>query len=326
MGARIETEMMSKIILTLCMMAAVATATGPCKKDGDCQTDGDMSAYCKDNNDCHCSAPHFNNADDTCKLACSPGDASNACCRDDADCQANGDTGGYCKTLRGYNPGNGECRCDAGFSGTTSCKKSAVAVEVSRMAPASSLKLCSPCIQLCSGLKKKGSQTVCNLICDVVGMKTFVKVLNSTDLDPIYFCEELGACPKGNPSAQGEINAVVVSPASGPSGTKFQMEVEFSVSNATSVSEIRIAVDGPTTAQVNQGFLQMGFAPGSFSANVSLDTKDVDPDPSDPSDPGVQWNPGTYNYTFEFCQGECGSRHPGDIAFGKKTGTFEITN
>merc|ERR1712166_515216 len=218
----IETEMMSKIILTLCVMAAVATATGPCKKDGDCQTDGDMSAYCKDNNDCHCSAPHFNNADDTCKLACSPGDASNACCRDDADCQANGDTGGYCKTLRGYNPGNGECRCDAGFSGTTSCKKSAVAVEVSRMAPASSLKLCSPCIQLseqglnillneilnvgvvggcnklCSGLKKKGSQTVCNLICDVVGMKTFVKVLNSTDLDPIYFCEELGACPKGS--------------------------------------------------------------------------------------------------------------------------------
>merc|ERR1711865_747693 len=298
---RIETEMMSKIILTLCVMAAVATATGPCKKDGDCQTDGDMSAYCKDNNDCHCSAPHFNNADDTCKLACSPGDASNACCRDDADCQANGDTGGYCKTLRGYNPGNGECRCDAGFSGTTSCKKSAVAVEVSRMAPASSLKLCSPCIQL----SEQGLNILLNEILNV-GV--------------------VGACPKGNPSAQGEINAVVVSPASGPSGTKFQMEVEFSVSNATSVSEIRIAVDGPTTAQVNQGFLQMGFAPGSFSANVSLDTKDVDPDPSDPSDPGVQWDPGTYNYTFEFCQGECGSRHPGDIAFGKKTGTFEITN
>lgn len=341
---------MAKIfILTLCVMAAVATATGPCQKDGDCQTDGDMSAYCKDNNDCHCSAPHFNNADDTCKLACSPSDASNACCRDDADCQANGDTGGYCKTLRGYNPGNGQCRCDAGFSGETSCKKSAVTVEVSPMAPESSLKLCSPCIQLseqglnillneilnvgvvggcnklCSGLKQKGTQTACNLICDVVGMKAFVKVLNSTDLDPIYFCEELGACPKGNPSAQGEINAVVVSPASGPSGTKFQMEVEFSVSNATSVSEIHIAVDGPTTAQVNQGFLQMGFTPGSFSANVSLDTKDVDPDPSEPSDPGVQWNPGTYNYTFEFCQGECGSHHPGDIAFGKKTGTFEIT-
>jgi hypothetical protein len=238
---------MAKLFITiLCVMAAVSAAS-PCQKDADCQTDGDMSAYCKENNDCHCSAPHFSNADDTCKLACSPDDVGNACCRDDKDCQADGDSGGYCKTLRGYNPGNGMCRCDAGFSGTTSCKKSALSLEV--MGPTSNVGLCSPCIQLseqglnvllneilnagviggcnklCSGLDKKGAKTACNIVCDVVGIKTFIKALNSTDLDPVYFCEKLGACPQPNPDAKAKIDQVEVSPASGPSGTKFALEV-----------------------------------------------------------------------------------------------------
>jgi hypothetical protein len=211
----------------------------------------------------------------------------------------------------------------------------------------SELALCSPCIQfseqglnillneilnagviggcnkLCSGLKTKGAKTACNIVCDVVGVKTFIKVLNSTDLDPIYFCEKLGACPKGNPDAKADITAVTVSPASGPSGTKFQMELEFAVANTTGVSEIRVAVNGPTTNPVSQGFVQQGFSDGNFAVNVSLDTTS-DPFPPQGKQP-VMWNPGTYNYTFELCQGECGSKHPGSIDFGEKSGTFTIT-
>ena len=43
------------------LSGTVATSTSPCKiikKDEDCQTDGDTSAYCKDNNECYCSAPN----------------------------------------------------------------------------------------------------------------------------------------------------------------------------------------------------------------------------------------------------------------------------
>jgi len=340
-------------LLCVAALALFARSAVACGKANDCQTDGDMSAYCKDNNDCHCSAPHFLNADGTCKLACSPGDSKNACCRDDSDCQEHGDKDAYCKSLRGYNPGNGMCRCGDGFSGSTTCKKTGLQMEVSAVEPVVSavseqLGLCSPCIQfseqglnvllneilnagviggcnkLCSALKQKASKTACNLLCDVVGIKAFIKALNHTDLDPIYFCEKLGACPKGNPNAQAKIVNVEVSPTSGASGTKFQMQVQFQVTNATGVSEIRIAVDGPTTNPVSQGFIQQGFANGQFAANVSLDTTS-DPFPSDPSKPPVMWNPGTYNYTFELCQGECGSKHPGSIDFGKKSGTFEIT-
>ena len=52
---------------------------------------------------------------------------------------------------------------------------------------------------------------------------------------------------------------------------------------------------------------------------VSLQTKD---DPS--ADPPVTWEPGTYKYSFEVCQGECGSKHPHSKVFGKTAGTFEI--
>lgn len=304
-----------------------------------------MSGYCKSNSDCHCSAPHFSNQGSTCKLACSPDDKANPCCRDDADCQAGGDTGGYCKSLKGYNPGNGMCRCSSGYSGTTSCRKSAVEITGSSQQAANGL--CNPCIQfseqglnillneilnagviggcgkLCSGLKQKGAKVACDVVCDVVGIKTFIKVLNNTDLDPIFFCEQLGACAKGNPLAHASITSVNVSPTSGPSGTKFQMQLNFDVTNTTGVSEIRVAVNGPTTNPVSQGFIQKGFADGHFAVNVSLDTTS-DPFPPQGQDP-VMWNPGSYVYQFELCQGECGSKHAGSIDFGSKSSNFTIT-
>jgi len=148
-----------------------------------------MSGYCKTNKDCHCSAPHFSNQGSTCQLACSPDDKANPCCRDDADCQKDGDKDGYCRSLKGFNPGNGMCRCGTGYSGTTSCKKSSA---VLLGEPVKAQGLCNPCIQfaeqwlnillneilnagviggcgkLCGGLKTKAPRLACNVVCDVV--------------------------------------------------------------------------------------------------------------------------------------------------------------
>jgi len=101
------------------------------------------------------------------------------------------------------------------------------------------------------------------------------------------------------------------------------MQVKFKVDNTTGVSEIRVGVNGPTTNPVSQGFIQTGWQDGSFSANVSLDTTS-DPFPPQGQQP-VMWNPGSYKYQFELCQGECGSKHPGSIDFGDMAGNFTIT-
>jgi len=203
-------------------------------------------------------------------------------------------------------------------------------------------KLCSPCVslggqainilvneilnagviggcgKLCSFLPKGVDSTACDLVCSVVGVKTFIKALKHTDLDPIYFCEEIKACPAGPDDASATVDGNAVSPAVGPAGTTFAMEVDFSIVNATGTGEIRIAIEGGTNS-VGQSFLNTGFEPGHYATNVTLQTKD---DPS--AQPPVTWSPGVYKYSFEVCQGECGSKHPHSRVFGKTTGTFEI--
>lgn len=157
------------------------------------------------------------------------------------------------------------------------------------------------CSKLCSGLKTKPAVTGCNIVCDVVGVRGFLKALNQTDLDPFYFCELIKACPKGQPDANAKIIQVQSTPLAGPSGTKFSLEVDFSVLNATGVGEINLAVKGPVNTPVAQSFPVMGYAAGNFGAKISLDTTDQDPSDSNPA--GLTWNPGMYVYTFELCQG-----------------------
>jgi len=173
------------------------------------------------------------------------------------------------------------------------------------------------CGKLCGALPKGVERKGCDLACSVVGIKAFISVLKRADIDPIYLCEELKACPAGRDDAAGSVRGTAVSPAAGPAGTTFAMELDFSILNATGVGEIRIAVDG--AQHVGQSFLNTGFAPGEFSTNVSLSTKD-----DESADPPVIWSPGKYTYTFEVCQGECGSKHPHSKVLGTTKGTFEI--
>ena len=55
------------------------------------------------------------------------------------------------------------------------------------------------CGTLCQALADKtGSQvlgTVCDLVCDVVGIDEFIKLLDKADLDPIWYCEIAKLCP-----------------------------------------------------------------------------------------------------------------------------------
>lgn len=182
------------------------------------------------------------------------------------------------------------------------------------------------CADLCGhALKNKLERTACNVVCDVVGIDAFVKAIKAADLDPIYLCELIKSCPPGSDDAAVKVTGIVVTPAAGgPSGTKFTFELDFNVINATGTGEIGVAIKGPTTAEVSQGFVNTGFPAGPEAARVSVDTTS-NPDPSDPSQPPVIWNPGQYTVNFEVCQGECGSKHPHAKFLGKISHNFTIT-
>jgi hypothetical protein len=51
------------------------------------------------------------------------------------------------------------------------------------------------CSDLCSYLPTQLEATVCNLLCDVVGIEAFIDLVTDADPDPIWLCEEVDVCP-----------------------------------------------------------------------------------------------------------------------------------
>ena len=177
------------------------------------------------------------------------------------------------------------------------------------------------CSKLCSALDNPNRAKVCDGICTIVGIKEFAKVLSKADLDPIYYCEILKACPVGRDDASITVDKAVVSPTAGPEGTTFAMQLQFTAVNATGVGEVEIGIKAPSGKSVGgKSFLNTGFAPGKYASNVSFTPKD---DYS--KQPPLVWQPGTYTFAFKVCQGECGSAHPHSKVFGTTSGTFEIS-
>jgi hypothetical protein len=77
------------------------------------------------------------------------------------------------------------------------------------------------CSEICGFVQKKTNSktigTVCNILCDVVGIEEFVKIVKNADLDPIYYCELLKVC-QVNDNGDAKIQSFSIVPSSGPQG------------------------------------------------------------------------------------------------------------
>jgi hypothetical protein len=49
------------------------------------------------------------------------------------------------------------------------------------------------CKGVCSHVKSKDLQETCAITCDALGIVEFIRLLSTTDIDPIYYCEGLSA-------------------------------------------------------------------------------------------------------------------------------------
>mmetsp|Transcript_3060 Transcript_3060/g.3484 ORF Transcript_3060/g.3484 Transcript_3060/m.3484 type:complete len:228 (+) Transcript_3060:62-745(+) len=153
----------------------------------------------------------------------------------------------------------------------------------------------SSCSKLCSNLETKTEQTVCNLACDLVGIKAFVSALNHTDLDPIYFCEVLTACPAGPDDADAKLLKAEATPSSLSKGDKVQLLCDLNVTKASGVGEYSIAVQGPVSGDISSSFLlPKGLDVGVQQLGVELKVKD-----QTSGDEPVVWQPGDYQFDFQ---------------------------
>lgn len=227
--------------------------------------------------------------------------------------------------------------------------------------PGPNSALCSPCVQLggqglntlvnvilnvgviggcgklCGHLNGTSAKA-CDLVCDLVGIKAFIKALNHTDLDPIYFCELIHACEAGPDDAHVDLLSVQLNPPTmskkdvlpGASGVTLEGVLSLNVTKHMGVGQFGVSIHGPvegTQGPVGGSFaLYNGLKEGVQNLGVKINIQDTLPDPSKqpPSFP-VSWMPGSYEFRFHICQGECGSKHPHSIDFGRKAGNFTIS-
>ncbi|BFZ06971.1 hypothetical protein BsWGS_10010 [Bradybaena similaris] len=182
------------------------------------------------------------------------------------------------------------------------------------------------CEVLCSALEQKtGSKVigaVCNILCDIEGIKEFVKLIEQADLDPIYFCELLKVCPVFD-AGDATITRIIVSPQAGPQGERAITFVYVS-KNGTGTGEIVIAVRTVDGIPIESAFLQEPRNPGTYNQTVKLDAE-PDPDCDPTQGPCEQWLPGSYTLIIELCNGECGSKHPHSKVYDRKETNFTIT-
>lgn len=181
------------------------------------------------------------------------------------------------------------------------------------------------CGSLCAAAIPAGGAVAigCELVCAAVGVKEFVKAIEKVDLDPIYFCEVVHACPAAPDDAYLEYIQAAALPAAVPKGQDIQMAVDLNVTNDTGVGEFSISIDGPGSATpLGQSFfIKDGIPSGEQMLSVTLTLKDGKDDQGMPK----TFEEGVYNFTFHVCQGECGSKHPHSKDFGVVSGTFNVT-
>ena len=171
------------------------------------------------------------------------------------------------------------------------------------------------CGALCGQLGNKVEATICNLLCDYVGITEFLKLVQDADPDPIWICEELHTCPVCDGAAT--ITELSVNPPSGPTGSTFAIAMEFTVQNKTCTGEIAISINPPAPAfPFGSAQLVEGFKPGAYGVKFDLKAQPSQQEP---------FGPGKYGVETAICEGSCGSKHSHSKIYSTKTTSFEIT-
>ncbi|KAL4237229.1 hypothetical protein ACF0H5_001948 [Mactra antiquata] len=181
------------------------------------------------------------------------------------------------------------------------------------------------CSELCGILASKTSPaigTVCNLLCDIVGVEEFIKIVQKADLDPIYYCELLTACPV-NDAGDAKFTKFTATPASGPQGT-FALDFEYESKNGTGTGEIALEVVTVDGIPLGDAFLHELQPAGTYTGEFQLKAE-PDPDCDPTQGPCEQWLPGDYTVKIAICNGECGSKHPHSQIYDESSATFTIT-
>lgn len=171
------------------------------------------------------------------------------------------------------------------------------------------------CSALCGQLSNEIEATACNLLCDYVGIETFVKVLQYEDPDPIYVCQLIDICGHVN-GGKANMTSVTVAPASGPQGTTFAIRAAWSVTSPTGPGGLNIVVIPQGGMPISGGSFIEGQAVGNYDAQFTLKATPSEQEP---------FSPGAYQVQIALCEGDCSTKHPWGGVYAEGQTRFTIT-
>lgn len=177
------------------------------------------------------------------------------------------------------------------------------------------------CSKLCSYLSKYGQGVVtgCNLLCDIVGITVFVKLVKAADLNPIWLCQQIKLCPVNDCPLKecAKIHEINVIPIEGKKGTIFTGQTVFEIFNQTSPGLLSFKVVSKQGRSIGGSqFVPDGFKQGVYSVSVEIDSKGNDDFP---------FLPGPYQFVLQVCEGMCSSRHSHNRELTKGMAPFNVT-
>jgi len=156
---------------------------------------------------------------------------------------------------------------------------------------------------------------VCNILCDIIGIEAFIKLVNITDPDPVWFCMELDVCPISD-NASASILSLTVTPASGPQGTTFTITTIYRVNSTIATGEIEFIIIPPDAIPFGTGGLIVMQTPAMYKAELQFQANPSENEP---------FNPGTYQAAVGLCEGACGSIHSHSYTLAEQVTSFKIT-
>jgi len=171
------------------------------------------------------------------------------------------------------------------------------------------------CSAVCSLLPAQLEQVVCDLLCDVLGIEEFIKLIDAADPDPIYICKVLKSCPI-NDNGNVRIDSFTISPAAGRARSTFTFVGIFSVLNTTGTGEVLMEVQPPGAPPFGDGELLESKTPGKYTFKLTLKAEPSEQEP---------FIPGTYHALFAVCENSCGSKHPHSKIYDEAKAQFQIT-
>jgi len=180
--------------------------------------------------------------------------------------------------------------------------------------------LLGSCGTLCQELNNAALEIPCVFICEYVGFKEFVDVMNDTDPDPIYICQEFDMCPVVN-GGQVTITSTTIDPEDGPAGTMFNVTWTYEVIQPTGPGTLNIVVIPPKNDNLDFefgfGYFQDAQPVGTYIAWGLIDTTPTETE---------YFAAGVWTANVAVCEGDCTNNHPYGGVYAQANVPFTLLN